>query len=705
MRSRANGGSITRNLRLLTGALVSTMVLLGVTLFAAYSYRLSAKNREDSIRAVGTGLARLVSRPMSLGDYLSAEESLRGELPRYVCDVRVLDERKQLAAAVSNPRAAPHCRVEGRAGVVSRFDIVVTGPLQAVASAPIAQLELRSDNTDLLIQALEVGGAAFALGLLLLAVLYRLSDIAVRRTLRPLEVAVTSALADPAVGPSVLAAAPLEIRPLLSQLESLYASMASAEREILLGRMAAQVAHDIRSPLAALSASEPELSTLPEEVRHMIRHAIERISDIAHQLIQKNQASSAPDPASAGPGQPERAELLSTLISEIVTEKRLQYRARLGIQIAFTANAANYALAARVEVSEFKRVLSNLIDNAVEALSVRGRVEVTLEERDGRVETRVIDNGAGIPASVLSRLAQRGETFGKQGGSGLGLYHARTACTRWGGDLRIESDPGCGTQVSMILPAAQAPHWLPTRLALQAGGILAVVDDDLSVHQIWQARADASKLREQDIRLAQFSTPPELEAWHRDLAPADRERVHYLVDHEFLGFAENGLDLIERLGIAGRSVLITSRYDEPAVRDRCGALGVPLLPKGMAGFIALSVAPRPEPGLDAVLLDDDPLVHLAWKASEARHGKKTRKFDSAARFLGELPVIDRSVPLYIDLNLGAGMSGLEVAEQARRMGFRFIHLATGAEPAAVGAVPGLTSVQGKDPPWMRDAGL
>ena len=70
--------------------------------------------------------------------------------------------------------------------------------------------------------------------------------------------------------------------------------------------------------------------------------------------------------------------------------------------------------------------------------------------RPDLIQIQVSDNGKGIPPEILPKLMQRGSTHGKRGGSGLGLYHAKTTLQSWDGDLKIESKSG--TTVSLILP-------------------------------------------------------------------------------------------------------------------------------------------------------------------------------------------------------------------------------------------------------------
>jgi hypothetical protein len=63
----------------------------------------------------------------------------------------------------------------------------------------------------------------------------------------------------------------------------------------------------------------------------------------------------------------------------------------------------------------------------------------------------------------------------------------------------------------------------------------------------------------------------------------------YLVDYELLRDTRTGLDVIEELGVANRSILVTSRYEDTTIRKRCEGLKIPLIPKGIAGFLPVFV--------------------------------------------------------------------------------------------------------------------
>lgn len=187
---------------------------------------------------------------------------------------------------------------------------------------------------------------------------------------------------------------------------------------------------------------------IPENIRTTIRSQIGRIQDIANGLLTRNRVEII------GSGQFSNndgiaknddqivPELLNTCIEEIISEKRVSLRPMLGIDlIANIYSEDSYGLFAKINLSELKRILSNLINNAVEALpEKRGSITIKLNgNSDGLVSIIVSDDGKGIPSEQLPKLAQEGVSYGKEksgeSGSGLGLYHARTVIEKWGGTI------------------------------------------------------------------------------------------------------------------------------------------------------------------------------------------------------------------------------------------------------------------------------
>lgn len=464
-----------------------------------------------------------------------------------------------------------------------------------------------------------------------------------------------------------------------------------AEKREAIGAIASQVAHDVRSPLAALDSVMKDLSGLPEDKRSILRSAVGRIRDIANDLLEKNRETAS---ASGGPAS---VQLVSSHADPLISEKRLQFRSRIGVEIDARLDASSYGLFARLEPSAFKRALSNLVNNAVEAIDDKGKVSVELSREREWVLVRVRDDGKGIPPDVLSRLGQRGQTHGKAGGSGLGLHHARASVESWGGKLELESREGEGTSVTIRLPRTPSPEWFVSQLELQPGAPIVVLDDDASIHQVWRGRFDSCGVGERPIETFHFSAAQELREWAGANAAAAAGAV-YLVDYELLGSQETGLALIESLGLGGRAILVTSRFEERFILEECRRLGVRLIPKGMAGFVPIRARDGSKP-LDAVLIDDDKLVQMVWKAAAKASGKTLAVFSSPKEFEAGSGRLDKRTVVYVDSNLADGLKGEEYARVLSGRGFARIILCTGHPAESFRGMSWISEVVGKDAPW------
>ena len=108
----------------------------------------------------------------------------------------------------------------------------------------------------------------------------------------------------------------------------------------------------------------------------------------------------------------------------------------------------------RADEAELQHTLINLLLNAVQASKAGGLVTVEAEAGE-RVRVRVIDGGCGISPDDQKRIF---EPFfsARQGGTGLGLFLSLNFVRRWGGEIRVESEPGRGSTFEVVLPALEA---------------------------------------------------------------------------------------------------------------------------------------------------------------------------------------------------------------------------------------------------------
>ncbi len=373
-----------------------------------------------------------------------------------------------------------------------------------------------------------------------------------------------------------------------------YSLRESAAAAILAKRdLAAQVAHDIRSPLATLRLGLDELKEVPPAKLQITRQAIERISDITHQLLVAYRRENPVEAVDARPAHELEPRLLATSLEEVLAEKRVQLRARLNLALAFRVEADDYALFARIDPVELKRIVSNLIDNSVQAIESSGevRARLTAEPGGARVAIIVEDTGHGIDGSLLGKVGEKGFSHGKIGGSGLGIHHARATVARWEGSLTIESpiEAGRGTRVTIRLPSCPRPEWFAPGIDLGGVQDIFVVDDDESIHQLWRQRLDAVA-RELRIRVEYVFSAEALRKAHA--ARAKAASALYLVDYELARGGENGVTLIESLRIGPQSFLVTSHSDEPEIQRKSGELGFQIIPKAFAAWIPIRAGQR-----------------------------------------------------------------------------------------------------------------
>jgi signal transduction histidine kinase len=356
--------------------------------------------------------------------------------------------------------------------------------------------------------------------------------------------------------------------------------------------VAVQVAHDIRSPLSALEVVSNLVKGLPESHRLLIRASISRIRDIANNLTQVSpRPKNVPSPPNAPAGLRQRdTYLISSIIGSLVTEKRMQYRPKIGIEIESSLGPDSYGIFCAVDLIEFKRVLSNLINNAVEALdsqTYQGHVVIGLRRAGDRAILSISDNGHGIANELLPELGKKGITQGKPDGLGLGIHHAFTKLEQWGGTLQFVSTPGQGTIVTLSLPVQQPPAWFVQKIILPSRSEIVVLDDDSSIHHIWDQRLKEILEKHSEVEVLHFSTPDQIETYVKQRAPG-RPPI-FLLDYELLGFGINGIEIIEKFELIRDAILVTSQYETNEIIQKCENRGLRLIPKEMVAFVPIEV--------------------------------------------------------------------------------------------------------------------
>src|SRR2546426_334545 len=215
-----------------------------------------------------------------------------------------------------------------------------------------------------------------------------------------------------------------------------------------LGRMATQVAHELKNPLAGLRLYARHLEQRLEKGRDV------ESADLARKVTSTVDHLTAVVSEITAFGRPPELHRAPTSLAALLDECMALARARCpseGIEIVRSYDPA--CPEAQVDARELRKAFLNLILNGLEALNDRGRLTVgVLYTAEAQTITVAIDDtGPGMGDETLARVFDLFFTT-KPDGTGLGMAIARSVIDLHGGELTIQSSPGHGTRVRIRIP-------------------------------------------------------------------------------------------------------------------------------------------------------------------------------------------------------------------------------------------------------------
>lgn len=353
------------------------------------------------------------------------------------------------------------------------------------------------------------------------------------------------------------------------------------EKQAAIGKLTAQLVHDMRSPLAVMEITVKSLvSKISESSYGMLREAIQSAQNIANNFLEHyRQENSIIGESEQDDGNIARPILLTNIVSLIVSQKTQEWKynsCNLLANISLSSNSA-WIYASPVDI---KRTLSNLLNNAYEALDKNREIHLNLSNTcNNTLQLQIRDNGHGIPEDKIS-VVLNGISL-KHSGSGLGLSSAKRFMEKLGGRLQLSSIHGRGTEITLLFPAAPDPIWFPKAIMLPKTTFVIVLDDDPSMHNLWRDR-----LQSHGVNSQHFLHSKNILKWYDDHADAHDGAV-YLIDYELRNDNFNGLEILQQFNAKDRGYLITSHAEEILIQQRCEQFGVWLIPKSLVWEIVL----------------------------------------------------------------------------------------------------------------------
>lgn len=229
------------------------------------------------------------------------------------------------------------------------------------------------------------------------------------------------------------------------------------ELDSLRDDLASMIYHDLRSPLGNIVSSLNMLSGLigeDETARSMLEvasHSTDRIQRLINSLLDLNRLESGKPITSQSVIDP--AQLIQTAVKDVSP-------AATGRGIKIRVQVAGTPPKLWADADMLRRVLINLLENAIKFSDAGKEVEVGARKQDGAVEFWVTDHGPGIPASDHKRIFEKFRRLkdgaSRSGGLGIGLAFCSIAVRAHGGTISVDSEEGKGSRFIVTLPAGDA---------------------------------------------------------------------------------------------------------------------------------------------------------------------------------------------------------------------------------------------------------
>ncbi|MGD0803518.1 MAG: ATP-binding protein, partial [Candidatus Bathyarchaeia archaeon] len=222
------------------------------------------------------------------------------------------------------------------------------------------------------------------------------------------------------------------------QVENRTQELLEAQQFAAAGRMASMVGHDLRSPLQSIKNASYLMRRQPERSDDML-NSIDSSVDRALAMLEELRHQTRETPLKL------EATDLPGMITDIIKQTPMDENVAVDMRLEPTLKIVE------IDPLKVRRILENLVRNALEAMPNGGRLTVETKDDGNYFTILVTDTGVGIPRERLPNLFRPFYTT-KSKGLGLGLAYSQKAAEVHGGTIEVESEVGKGTTFKVRLP-------------------------------------------------------------------------------------------------------------------------------------------------------------------------------------------------------------------------------------------------------------
>jgi two-component system sensor histidine kinase VicK len=224
----------------------------------------------------------------------------------------------------------------------------------------------------------------------------------------------------------------------------------------------ANVSHELKTPLTSIKGYAETLLEGAVEDREMsleflgiINSETDRMTRLVKELLQLSRLDTKQQKWDKQPSD-------ITVLVRMAAKKMGMLARNKKQQLNFFGSSGSGGgsadpIVVNIDRDRIEQVIINIISNAIKYTKEGGRIDIDIIQGKGWVHISVLDNGIGIPEKELARVFERffmvdKARSGHMGGTGLGLSISKQIIEEHGGSIRMESEYGRGTKVTISLP-------------------------------------------------------------------------------------------------------------------------------------------------------------------------------------------------------------------------------------------------------------
>ncbi len=241
-----------------------------------------------------------------------------------------------------------------------------------------------------------------------------------------------------------------------------------SERLAAIGRMSAQVAHDVGNPLHSIGLeaeialedlNDADVQNKTPQIKQSVKHILEsvaRLRGIVDRYLRLSKAKSV---------QHKKFDLVSVLESVMATYTNAFQGSHIRVDWRRMSDLGHYEVMGDAELME--QVLGNLFANSIQAIQAvkdpaRSKlISIELSNEAGKIYFSIEDSGDGVPNVIQKSMFQAFVTS-KANGTGLGLSFSKQVIESFGGAIELVPGKGTGAKFIVSLPEAGAEVYAPT---------------------------------------------------------------------------------------------------------------------------------------------------------------------------------------------------------------------------------------------------